>query len=278
MRTSVSIGFGLILAITAAQLPAQIVRGAVRDAASNAPITAVSVALLDEQGRESGRVLTDSAGWFDLRAPRPGAYKLQLTLLPYVPFTSDRIELSINQTTQVALRMGTGAIPLSPVVVVARGMNSRIADFEMRRARHGTGVFITQQEIERRPLAKSTSVLIGVAGVVLQPIGRRGTADDRNIVQLVGSSSRPCMANVFIDGVPTSQTPATIDDRIDVATLAAVEVYPRAGTAPAEFQRGNTCGTVLFWTREVQKRSGSFGWGKLAIAVGVLTLGFLVTR
>ena len=270
----------LALAASAMELRAQVVRGVVSDAASDGRLGGVMVTLLDERSRPGGQTLTDSAGWFEIRAPRPGSYQLQFSRLPYTTFTSDLIELGINLTTQIAARLSTTAIPLNPVVVVARGMNSRLADFQMRQARHGAGHFITQQDIDRRPLARPTTVLIGAPGVTLQQVsrGRGGTPDDRNIITFLGNGGRPCVANVFIDGVPTSQTPATVDERLDVASIAAVEVYARAGTAPAEFQRGNTCGTVLFWTREVEKRSGRRSWTHALIAVGVLTLGFLVTR
>jgi hypothetical protein len=180
---------------------------------------------------------------------------------------------------QLTVRLATGAIPLDPVVVVARGMGGRLAEFDKRRARHATGYFLTREEIERRPLAKTTTVLFGIPGLMLQPIGRRGSpAEDRNIIQFSGSSGRPCVANVFIDGVPAAQSPISIDERLDASLLAAVEAYPRAGTAPPEYQHGNSCGVVLLWTREAE-RGGRWSWVHLVVlAVAVVGFGALITR
>ncbi len=279
MRTLPALVLGLGIAITATDLHAQVVRGAVTDAASNARLARVVVTLLDDRGRQTVVATTDSAGSFELRAPRSGSYRLQVALLPYVPFTSDRLELAASETVQLTVRLATGAIPLEPVVVVARGMGGRLAEFEKRRARHATGYFLTREEIERRPLARTTTVLLGMPGLTLQPVGRPGSPpDDRNIIQFSGSSGRPCVANVFIDGVPAAQSPATIDERLDVSVLAAVEVYPRGGTAPAEYQRANNCGVVLFWTREAE-RGGRWSWLHLVVlAAAVVALSVILTR
>ncbi|MGH7462384.1 MAG: carboxypeptidase regulatory-like domain-containing protein, partial [Longimicrobiales bacterium] len=257
-------------AAAAQQLDAQRVHGVVTDDASNARLTGVALTLIDDRDWAGAAATTDSLGAFDLRAPRSGAYRLRVELIGYVSFTSERLELASSEAVQVTVRLANRAVPVSPVVVVGRRMSGRLADFERRRANHASGYFMTRDDIDKRAIAKPTTLLMGVPGVRLQALGRRGsTPDDRNVVQFTGSGARPCTANVFIDGVPAPQTPVTIDEILDVSMLGAVEIYSRAGSAPAEYQRGNTCGVVLFWTRE-HERGGRWSWTKTAIAVGLV--------
>ncbi|MGH7469578.1 MAG: carboxypeptidase regulatory-like domain-containing protein [Longimicrobiales bacterium] len=267
------------LAASALEVPAQRVHGVVTDATSNARLTGVLVTLMDGANRAILEATTDTTGSFNLAATQPGSYRLRISLIGYLSFTSDALDLAPREAVQVSVRLATQAIPLNPVVVVARRSTGRLADFERRRERHASGYFMGQSDIDKRPVAKASTLLMNIPGIRLQAIRRRGsTTEDRHVIQFSGPSGAPCVANVFIDGVQAQQSPVTIDELLDVAALGAVEVYPRAAGAPIEYQRSNNCGVVLFWTREVERVRRPWSWTKFAIGVGVVALAIVLIR
>ncbi len=75
---------------------AQIVRGRITDDASGSSLRQASVVLLAPDGREVAKALSDTAGVFELRAPKSGLYQLRVTLLGFLPFTSERLDLAFN--------------------------------------------------------------------------------------------------------------------------------------------------------------------------------------
>jgi hypothetical protein len=246
------------LCLTLVTLPAdgQVLRGRVSDASSKQLLPAADVVLLDDQEREVTRALTDTMGMFELRAKRSGVHRLQVSLLGYSSLTSDRIELGSRETVQVAVQLSTEAIPVAPIVIVARQrVRGRLEEFEKRRTRWGSGYFITQEEIDRRLTMNASTLVLGVPGVTVY-----SGYYDRNQIRLPGTGG-PCLANLYIDGM---RVRGSIDDVLIPAWVGAIEVYPRGAHAPLQYT-ANGCGVVLFWTREPE---GGIRWSWKKIAVG----------
>lgn len=118
-----------------------------------------------------------------------------------------------------------------------------MAEFEKRRARLGTGYYITQEQIEARPIATTSSLLLGVPGVVLRPTRFGG-----DMITMHGGALG-CIATVYVDGM---RVEGNVDDFLVPQWIGAIEVYSRAALAPTEYSKGN-CGVVLLWTREPEK-------------------------
>jgi hypothetical protein len=77
-----------------------------------------------------------------------------------------------------------------------------------------------------------------------------------------------CRASVYVDGMLLRGD--SVDDWLISGWVGGVEVYLRAALVPAEFQRvDNTCGAVLFWTREGEGDRG-WSWKKIVAAAGLL--------
>ena len=146
----------------------------------------------------------------------------------------------------------------------------------------GSGFFITPEDIDRRNIGISTSLLQGLNGVSL---GRTATGKT-----YATNSSGSCVMSVLVDGhhvcpargcdgttlpsnsgttappagtpsrrtstrAPTYVPPPTdeqyvlIDNVITPSEIAAVEVYPRGAAVPLSLPTpDNSCGTIAIWT------------------------------
>jgi hypothetical protein len=267
----------LICAVAgAATADAQTLRGRVSDYGTREPVRGASAYLLDEQGNVLIEAATDSVGNFEFRAARAANYRLRVSMIGYLSFQSDRIILSNRETVQVAIQISSQPIPVTPVVVNARNQSGRMADFHRRRERLGTGQFITQADIEKRPLTSASTLLLGVPGVSVisgGPAGAPSAAFGRSVIKLRSTSvsggyNQPneCTANVFLDGRPIQ---GSIDDYIIPDWIGGVEIYANELTTPSEFQRGNGCGSVVFWTKDAEGSRSRWTLPKIAALGGI---------
>ena len=267
--------FVLIATFATTPVTAQTVRGRVVDAESNRPLRAANITLLDDQSREVARASTDSAGTFELRAPRPAGYRLRATLFGYATQTSDRVELRARETVQVALQLATQPIPVVPLVIVTRERgHSRLDEFEQRRTKLGTGYFLTRNEIDKRPLATASTLLLDLPGVILKTLDDGHSEIRLRSNRITGSAEETCRANLYVDGHLRS---GSVDDFLITDWVGGVEVYPRPGTAPAGFRSDNACGVVLFWTQDPE-RGANWRWAKIAAVTAFVVGAALVTR
>jgi len=278
MKQTVAAFTALAMAAVPAVAFAQIFRGRVTDYPSGRSITGVQIDLIDDRGRGIVQTTTDTAGFFELRAPRSGVYSVRAALIGYQTLTSEPLEAGPREILELSLQLSVRPVSLTPVVVRVRpDRGSRLAEFEQRRTRHEAGHFITRPDIERRPVATASELLVGIPGVNLTPQVNYIVPTDRYIISLRGSLGA-CQAHVFINGAEVSQGPtSTVDDLLIPEWLAGVEVYPTAASTPVEYRRPSGCGAVLFWTREPE-RGGTWRWTRLVAAAGFLGAAIMLTR
>jgi len=271
----------LAAAFVPASISAQTLVGLVFDAETEAPVPGATVALLDGAAAVVRTIDTDAAGSFVLESPSAGEFRIRVSRIGYQTYFSNGVVLTDGATTQVRILMGVNAIPLDPLTVLteARATSGPLIGFEQRMENPSLqGFFVTREEIERRPVSTPTRLLMGAPGVTFQSIG---TADapgwqDRGMIYMQGARGdavRPgsCLAQIFVNGVRMQQTPQnSLDDILDLSTLAGVEVYPRASSAPIEYQGTGECGVVLFWLQETV--SSDRGWGVTRIIIGAGTI------
>ena len=256
-------------------LHGQLMRGRVSDYTTRDPVRGATAQLIDAQGSIVVEATSDASGTFELRAPRSGSYRLRIAMIGYLPFNADPLALSTRDVTQVMIQISAQPIPITPVVVNALS-TGRMAEFERRRARQGAGYFITQTDIAKRPVASATSLVLGVPGatvVAAGPPGSRAAAFGRSIIRLRATSmsggyNQPneCTPAVFLDGSPIQ---GYIDDYIIPDWIGGVEVYVNELTAPSEYQRGNGCGVVLYWTKDPENGRGRWNFSRVAAVVGI---------
>lgn len=280
MRQSATALVLFVLATAPQQAISQVFRGRVVDHASSAVLADVHLRLIDDMGRETGRTTSDASGIFQLRAPGNGRYRVQASLIGYETAASDTLAIGRHETVELLIRLSVDPVRLMPIVVTTRSDGSRLAEFERRKELRLNGHFITRRDIERRPVATAAQMLIGVPGVTLTPVlGGLGVPQDRYIIGFRGRTTNRCTAHLFINGTEVTQTDRrTVDDLLIGDWIGGVEVYPSAALAPVEYRRADTCGVVLFWTRDAEPGTRSWSWIKVAAAAAFGGLAFILTR
>jgi hypothetical protein len=227
------------------------ISGRVLEADGDRPIAGATVTLMNPRGVASGSAVTDDAGRFHLRVRDPGSHRLRAERVGYARTLSPALTVVPDDTLQVELRMGAGAVVLAPLTVVAASRSlvreRQFAEFEWRRAHQVNGRFLGPDQVRRLNPFYASDVLQQVPFVQVY-----GTSD--RIVTLRRPHGRGrCIPNVYVDGHYVAvDADISLDSWVAGSTVAAVEVYDRPYQAPAEFSpRGSNqeCGVVVIWTR-----------------------------
>jgi hypothetical protein len=258
---------------------AQSIVGRVTDSESSAPLVGAELVLLDDGGRPRVRGFSDSSGGFRIETQGAGRYRLRVTHLGHLEYTSTTLDVTRGEVVTVEIRMGIQAIPLDPLTVVARPTHqtAHLREFNERRENPGGlgGYYMTREQVERRPAATATKLLLEMPAVRVQPIITENNpmGMDRSLIVLQGTAG-PCVANVYIDGIRARQSvDHSLDDLLDPSLIAGVELYPRALLAPIQYQADPGCGVVLYWTARPE---GGEGWSLKRIIAGSVVLGGLI--
>ncbi len=109
----------VVLPCAAGPLAGQVVRGSVGEQATGQPVRGGFVMLLDEDSAEIARTLTDAAGRFSVRGPRPGRYRLKAVAVGRVSWESHVFELAAGEERTVDVTMSLLPVALPALVVRA---------------------------------------------------------------------------------------------------------------------------------------------------------------
>lgn len=111
---------------------AQSLEGRVTEAQTQQPVPSVAVSLLDAEGGIAGRVYSDAAGAFRLRAPMPGEFRIRAERVGYRPTTTRALGLEAEQTLAVEVRIAPEPVALDTAAAAARrrGVSGRVLDEE----------------------------------------------------------------------------------------------------------------------------------------------------
>ena len=120
-RTGSWLAFAVWLAVacaaTASSATAQIVRGRVLEEGVGTPLPGAMIVLIDGEGTQVGRILTDDLGRFTLRAPRTGTYTLRADRIGYASITSPPLELAPGTAAFHDMVVPVQAIALDNITV-----------------------------------------------------------------------------------------------------------------------------------------------------------------
>jgi hypothetical protein len=222
------------------------VAGVVVDDSTGTPIAAAQVTITPGPHRVS----SDTAGRFRFERLAPGGYVIEVGAIGYA-----RVRGALNVAAEgstVEIRMTPAPIALGEVVVEAASTTIGWAGtgFERRRSNHsGSGQFLDRQQLERREASTLPDIFRGIPGI-------RIFRDERDSSMYAASGShyspggRPCLAQVFIDGIFQSGRPVDLRG-YPPESLEAVEYYRHPSSTPVEFRVGSAqCGTLVLWTRQ----------------------------
>ena len=235
-----------LLVVTPTPSVSQVIQGRVIDAATRAPVAAVTLHLL--QGDQVvEQVVSDSAGRFLLRATSGGRYQIAAARLGYAETKTQTLELGASQTLAAELQLSVAAVRIAPLEVEAprdpylEGMGF------YERMRLGSGYYLTETEIRKRAGSTLVDLLRTTRGVKIQRVNTR---------QEVYLTSPTCLPQIVLDGVMVrwggrgANTLQPLEDLVRVPHIEAIEVYRAFNGVPGQYVGPNAhCGTILIWTR-----------------------------
>lgn len=192
----------------------------------------------------SGRVdSTNASGQFTMQSLPAGSYTIETRAIGFLP---KRAVVDIPDGAE-----GNAEVALDvyvPTVDTVRVKANRIAtqleaEFE-RRKKSGTGYFVDDAQLAKRPPMYIADALRGIPGISIQP---GSTAGD--FVYMRGNAgTASCLPAIFLNGVRTVTDNGVIDDMVNSQDVRAIEVYSRPASAPPQFTAINGCGSIVIWT------------------------------
>jgi hypothetical protein len=194
--------------------------------------------------------VTNDEGRFVLSGAPGGTQTLEVRAIGYYP--EDRpVDLLAGRAATLQITLATLRSVLDTVRITAsRVYSSDRHGFERRRRTAAHGRFFGQDDVERfRPIGV-TQLLHRAPGVTIA-----SASFDNPVLMRDLYSGGYCEPAIYIDGLRmTGLSAREIDMWVRPEELEGMEVYPRAGQAPAEFTRLDGCGSIVLWTQRVPKR------------------------
>ncbi len=185
-----------------------------------------------------------ASGVFVLSDLPTGTHTLDARAIGYLPQTRVVDVIRDDSTTLVVSFERLTRMDTLRIRAAVNGVRSRsLAEFDARRKSAASGTFLGPEDLLERPPLRTTDIFGNMAGVRVIPSGSGYR------VRMRGTGRELCQPSLFIDGAPVVDT-----DDLEFVMAAdfvrAVEVYPSAMTAPAQFTGRSTCGVIVFWTGE----------------------------
>jgi len=236
-----------VLAVLAAPLAAQTVRGRVVDARTGEGVPeAVVTALAASGNRRTGQARTDASGKFSLAMRAPGDVRLRVERTGYRETLTDPTPVGPQDTVEVELSVSAAPLTIAPLRVTARVEPPRRRSLELNgfydREKRGFGTFLRREEIERHGDYNLANALTRVPGVAIRYV---------RVKEYIYFIRNRCTPLVYLDGmrmlVNGSQD---INAVVSTFQIEAIEVYQTPTEIPAEYNVGRgACGVILIWAK-----------------------------
>jgi hypothetical protein len=249
----------VLLFSPALALRGQTLRGVVYELGTDRPVASAVVAIVDSDGQTLISTTTDREGRFSLSFAQPGEYSVYAEGLGYFASVDGPLDLSADDSTEVAFHLERNPISLDAIDVSAspRARGLALTGFYDRK-KLNRGHFIERLEIdERNPQQMTDLFRSGVSFRVIshQSAGNTGgyTLVSRRYVtfQNVGY----CGPMVYVDGIRAGRTyggpySTPLDQLIHPDEVEAIEAYSGLAEVPEQWRdSAASCGVILIWTR-----------------------------
>lgn len=223
--------------------------GSVRNDEDGAPIAGAEITLLDENAGEVASTLADDDGNFSMQVAQPGAYRLRVRRVGFEELRVDSVAVEEGADTRVEVRMAVNAVPVDPVVVVARSYSvpiwiQRYRERAEANQRAGRGRIITRAQLDETGPIYASQIISQVPWL------------------------RRCDPTILINGLPADDTLMSLrgDD------LEGVEIYRGVSQIPPEYYTIGMCGLVMFWTRVDGPEMAPLTWKRVGVSAAVILL------
>ncbi len=179
----------------------------------------------------------------------PGSYDLRIRRIGYLPLIL-RVVLDAGRPVEQNVMLHRPPNTLRAVRIQGRKVDVP-AGFEdvYARAARGFADFITREEIERRGVTETSSLLFMIPGVHVFP-------DSISFARCMKSplDGRPAKVQVYLDGVRLTRGASdkeivNVLHEIPAFTIQAMEVYRGVSRIPGEFL-DDACAVIAIWTKQ----------------------------
>ncbi|MFC1790884.1 carboxypeptidase regulatory-like domain-containing protein [Gemmatimonadota bacterium] len=267
---------GLALAAFPGSSPAQaqLIQGQVIVSGDTLPVEGAELTLIGPGEQPLLKVQSDENGQFRMPVPRPGSYRVVAERIGFVTVSVPVAVEDEEEVVVVEIRMSETAIPLEPLVVVARrrirpGSLDEFYERMERNTQRGLGHFVTAEDVEAAPPFNTSALFRAVPRMEVRPSG----PSDNDVFMRVGGEL--CRPDIYLDGLPVMLPEEFLfDNLVSVVDLEGVEIY-RGQLERVEGYSPSTCGLILLWRKE--DRGGGFSWRRLFFGVGLAALFYSFT-
>ena len=191
--------------------------------------------------REGPSTVVDADGGYTVHGVAPGTQWVTVQAIGRTPL-GQAVDFHQGDTTSLDVALPPLAVMLPAVRVVGQPTRQLQAFDERRRL--GIGYFRGEEELQ------GTGSLRGALGTLPTVHFARGLGNSDFVVMLPNPSVGGrgyCTATLYIDGFLSDYQQL---QTYRPADLVGVEMYPRATSAPIQFQSVATgCGVLLIWTK-----------------------------
>jgi hypothetical protein len=260
----------LILSTSAA---GQMITGRVLVETDTVGVDGAGLTLLDLEGNPVLRSQSDEDGYFRIPVPSPGQYEIRSERIGFASAHSGFFAVG-REILEIELRMAETAIPVDPILVVARreirsGTLDEYYDRMEENRTRGIGNFVTAEEIERQASFNASTLLRGVPSMEVIP---SGTLENQVWMRVGGGRCRP---NLYLDGLPLLLSEFTqFDHVVKPGDLEGIEIYNRGDLDQVHGYVTEPCGAILLWRK--RDWGSPFSFKKLGLVLGLGAIVFLV--
>lgn len=246
------------------------ISGSLVDATSGEPLSGFRVTL---DGASQRPAVTDGHGSFTMTDVLPGAHRIRVSG-PGFGEQSQCLMVPAGQEVDVVVALHPRPIPLEPLEVSVEGARPLwlVRAGFYRRMRAGGGIFITEEDIEKKAPSRLSEMFRGEASVSvvdgnpqpmqsLQPVHPVPGVPGRECpLETPGACRRPqdtgtCPIQFLVDG---QRVPLILGvDTFHPKDVAGIEAYFHASEIPPQFNVGRAaCGVVNIWLKVHPGRRG----------------------
>lgn len=225
----------------------QTIRGHLLEYGSDEPIDLGLVVMVSPAGDSVSAALSNGTGFFEVSAGEGGDYLLEASAFGYRPTRVGVFELGDGGEMSVEFRLWPTPLTLDGVVVESLVQEPvLVRNGFYRRMGRGVGTFFSPEDIESSNAQRAIDMLQGLAGV-------RMRIDPVNGERLMVRGSKGyCVPNLIVDGVRVTWagTAMRLDELIPLETVYAMELHRGVSGLPIEFGSFESCGLIVFWTKQ----------------------------
>ncbi|MBL0940626.1 MAG: TonB-dependent receptor [Gemmatimonadaceae bacterium] len=213
------------------------VRGVVRDSLGR-PLSGARVSLPGA----AGTAASNANGQFSLDSLPGGSWMIEARAVGFEPM---RVPVDIIDDIEASAEVAMASLTptVDTVKVRADRWAQQMAGFEERR-KMGGGYYMDDAALARRNAQYTADIFRATPGVQVQP----GNLGSDRVMMRGNAGTGTCVPSVFLNGLLTPAPNGVLDNLVNPGDIRAVEIYPRTGSVPIQFQDRNGCGSIVVWT------------------------------